>query len=184
MISVLCVGDHRSNYRLIPGLDLWDAERDAYNFTGSNPVITHPPCQQWSQLKGFAHDKPREKELAWFCLETVNRNGGILEHPRGSSFFREAGIRPTISVDQIWWGFPARKSTYLYFVGFKPQAFPLSFDCATKSVQNMSSTGERSRQPLAFCQWLIKCVTCLLVVVFIIAEAMAAGYVATLSFPT
>lgn len=165
MISVLCVGDHRSNYRLIPGLDLWDAERDAYNFAGTNPVITHPPCQQWSQMRGFAHDNPREKELAWFCLEKVQRNGGILEHPRGSSFFHAAGIRPTLSVNQSWFGFAGRKTTYLYFVGFKPQAFPITFDCPTKLVERMSSK-ERSRQPLAFCEWLIKCVTaCLLVVV-------------------
>jgi len=159
MISVLCIGDHRSNYRLIPGLDLWDAERDAYNFTGSNPVIAHPPCQQWSQLRGLPTVKAiqREKDLAFFCLEKVQQNGGILEHPRGSSFFKVAGITPTISINQSWFGFPARKTTYLYFHGYKPLPHPLSFDPPSRSVQRMwGAGGERSRQPLAFCEWLIK----------------------------
>lgn len=155
-ISVLCV-DRETNYKQIPGLDLWDADRDAYLFTGTNPVIVHPPCQQWSMLKAFAHDRPKEKELAWFCLEKVKRNGGILEHPAGSSFFAAAGIKPTISVDQIWWGFPARKRTYLYFVGCRPLSFPLSFDLPKTTVQNMDKK-KRSRMTVAFCQWLVDCI--------------------------
>lgn len=165
MISVLCVMPG-SNYFQIPGLDLWDAKRDAYNFIGSNPVITHAPCAQWSRLKAFANDNPREKELAWFCLEKVRRNGGIFEHPAGSSFFKEAGIKKIYSVDQSWWGFPARKRTYLYFHGYKPLAFPLSFDRITYKVggnRNGSLISmikrDHSKMTLSFCQYLVDCLS-------------------------
>lgn len=115
MITILCAKKD-SIYKQIPGVDVWDIDRDAYFFTGSNPVITHAPCAQWSRMKAFANDNKDEKELAWFCLNKVLRNGGIFEHPAGSSFFKEAGITQNIySVDQSWWGFPARKRTYFVF---------------------------------------------------------------------
>lgn len=155
LISVLCVA-RRSNYRQIDGLDLWDASRDAYNFTGSNPVIVHPPCQQWSKLRQFARIDERSKALAWFCLEKVKANGGIFEHPSGSDFFKAAGIKPTISIDQNWFGFPARKRTYLYFHGYKPIAHPLTFTYATRTVESMGQEA-RSIMPLQFCQWLVDC---------------------------
>ena len=145
-----------SNYYQIPGLDLWDINRDAYNFTGNNLVIAHPPCQQWSKLKSFAKDNQREKDLAFFCLEQVNKNGGILEHPAGSSFFKAANInmRKVISVNQSWWGFPAPKRTYLYYNGVRPISSPLSLDRPIQSVEKMSRKN-RSKMPLAFCQWLV-----------------------------
>lgn len=156
-ISVLCVMQ-KSNYYLIPGLDLWDIDRDAYNFTGTNPVIVHPPCAQWSKMKWYAKDDPRQKELAFFCLEKVKQNGGILEHPAGSSFFKTAGIKPTISVNQSWFGFRGRKTTWLYFHGYKPIAHPITFDPpAVKNVKKMGKD-ERSKMPIDFCLWLVNCI--------------------------
>lgn len=125
MISILCA-QKNSLYKEIPGLDIWDEERDAYYFYGSNPVITHAPCPQWSRMKAFAKHDESQKELAWFCLQKVLRNGGIFEHPAGTSFFKEAGIQKNIySVDQSWWGFPARKRTYLFFHKVKPLPMPI-----------------------------------------------------------
>lgn len=163
MISVLCA-QKNSVYKAIPGIDVWDEARDAYFFTGSNPVITHAPCPQWSRMKAFANDKPDEKELAFFCLNKVIRNGGIFEHPAGSTFFKEAGITKNLySVDQVWWGFPARKRTYLFFHGCKPLPVPL-FNSIPTHVVTISRGGfkwpemkksERSTTTLSFANWMI-----------------------------
>lgn len=172
MITVLCAKKN-SLYKTIPGIDVWDEDRDAYFFTGSNPVITHAPCAQWSHMKAWANANVSEKELAYFCLQKVIRNGGIFEHPAGSSFFKEAGITKGIySVDQSWWGFPARKRTYLFFHGCKPLAFPMNDTIPNKVM----ATGfiKRGKVPnyrgrylpksmnsttvLSFAKWMIDCI--------------------------
>lgn len=153
MIDVLCVAK-KSIYKQIEGFDCWDQERDSYTYTGSNPVIAHPPCQQWSRLKAFANVDPVSKELAFFCLEKVRSNGGILEHPYGSSFFKAAGIKPTIQIDQCWFGFPGRKRTWLYFHGCTPLTHPLSFDLpAVRSISQMSQV-KRSETTEQLALWL------------------------------
>jgi hypothetical protein len=163
MISVLCVAKE-SNYHLIPGLDLWQAARDAYNFSGSNPVITHAPCAQWSRMKAFSRYDKKQKDLAFFCFNKVIENGGIFEHPAGSSFFNEVQCNRNnlYSFDQSWWQFPARKRTYLYFSKCKPLAFPLSFDCPLLWLDEISPRF-RSIMPLSFCQYLVNCCAPLLV---------------------
>jgi len=157
MISILCV-QRNSNYYKIPGLDLWDIDRDAYNYTGNNPVITHAPCAQWSMLREFAYYNKREKELAFFCWEKVNGNGGIFEHPAGSSFFKQVKFdkKNLFRIQQSWWGFRGRKSTLLYYVGCRPMPLPLCFDSKPKlyPVEDMSKN-ERALMPLSFCHWLI-----------------------------
>lgn len=162
MISVLCAKKN-SIYKTIPGVDVWDEDRDAYFFTGSNPVITHAPCAQWSRMKAFANDDPDQKELAYHCLKYVLRNGGIFEHPGGSSFFKEAGVTNNIySVDQVWWGFPARKRTYLFFHYCKPLAFPVMQYLPTVRVGSRKgrkdteiSKTQRSTTVRAFAHWMI-----------------------------
>ena len=156
-ISVLCTMPG-SNYYRIPNLDCWDVKRNAFNFTGSNPVITHAPCPQWSRMKAFAKYNQRDRLLAYFCWDVVNTNGGIFEHPAGSSFFNHVGAdwNKIISIDQMWFGFPARKRTYLYFNKCIPLQYPISFDCPVKLVEYMSSS-MRSRQPLSLCKWLVDC---------------------------
>jgi len=168
-IAVLCIDGKRSNYLALPDLDLYDQVRDCRTFPGGKPVITHAPCQQWSSMKAFARIDPEQKALAFFCLEKVMQNGGIFEHPAGSSFFQAAGIRPTISINQSWFGFPAQKKTYLYFHRCKPIAVPLSFDAVERVLNNSKSMPksrrrpelpkwQRSIMPPAFCAWLIECI--------------------------
>lgn len=153
--TILCV-NKKSIYKEL-GLNCYDIDRDAYSFKGQEPVICHPPCQQWSKLKHFAKENKREKELAFFCLEQVHKNGGILEHPEGSEFFKVAGIKPSISVDQFWFGFPARKTTWLYFNKFKPGQIPLRFEAIEKTVDKMHSS-KRSDTTKEFAIWLINCI--------------------------
>ena len=157
-ISVLCVNPD-SVYKNFPHLDCWDKNRNAYSFKGTNPVITHAPCAQWSRLKAFAKVDKEEKELAWFCLNKVQVNGGIFEHPMGSSFFKAAKIpRSQIySVDQHWWGFPCRKRTYLYFSQCKPLSFPMRLEAIEKRVDQLHYS-RRSDTTLQFAQWLVACI--------------------------
>lgn len=154
--TILCV-NKKSIYKEL-GMNCYDQDRNAYTLTGSEPVICHPPCQQWSRLKHFAIYNREERDLAHFCLEKIHKNGGILEHPEGSSFFKEAGIKPTISIDQFWFGFPARKRTYLYFHGYKPVQMPLKFDAIEKKVTQMSYK-KRSDTTKELAIWLIKSIT-------------------------
>lgn len=155
-ITVLCV-DTNSHYHKFPGLDLWTKERDAYNYKGTNPVITHAPCQQWSKLRTLAHNNPYEKELAYFCWQKVQENGGIFEHPAGSSFFKEVNADWTkiYSVNLHWFGFPAQKRTYLYFNKFKPAQMPLNFDPIKTTIERMARY-DRSTTPYKMIEWLIK----------------------------
>lgn len=157
-LNILCV-DSDSSYFLIPGLTLWTKEQDAFNFSGHSPVIAHPPCPQWSRLRHFANYNLKEKVLAEWCWDIVNANGGIFEHPAGSSFFRYVGadMKKVFSVDQCWWGFPARKRTYLYFHRCSHIPFPL-FNLPTVKQLNEIPPHLRSRSPLAFNQWLVDCV--------------------------
>jgi len=167
MITVLCANKN-SIYKQIPGIDVWDQVRDAYYFYGSNPVITHAPCAQWSRMKAFANYDTDAKELAFFCLKHVVRNGGIFEHPAGSSFFKEAGIEKNVySVDQSWWGFPASKKTYLFFSKCKPAPMPIFTPppVFTFFGPNQDRTGkkempksQRSKTVLPFAQWMIDCI--------------------------
>lgn len=151
--TILCALE-KSIYKTIPGLDVWDKNRDAYLYTGQNIIIAHPPCQQWSRLKSFAKEDKKERDLAMFCLEKVRSNGGILEHPAGSSFFAYAGIKPTISINQSWFGFPAQKNTYLYFYDCAPLQLPLSFNAIEKKVTQLSQV-KRSFTTIEFATWLI-----------------------------
>lgn len=152
MITVLCI-QNDSNYKKIPNLDLWDINRNAYNYTGNNIVIAHPPCQQWSKLRSFAKENKLEKDLAYFCLDQVNKNGGILEHPKGSLFIKEMRLN-TVCVWQSWWGFPAKKETLLYVNKVKLLPTPLCFNVIEKKVENMNKN-TRSKMTLEFCNYLI-----------------------------
>ena len=39
-----------SIYKLMPGVDAWDIERDARAWPGGSPVVAHPPCRAWGAL--------------------------------------------------------------------------------------------------------------------------------------
>jgi len=157
-ISILCA-DSLSNYFKINGLDIWTKERDINNFSGTNKVICHPPCQQWSRLKSFAKYNKDEKNLALLCWEFVQLNGGILEHPAGSSLFNyvNADKNKIFSVNQSWWGFPAAKKTYLYCNNVQLTNYSLSFNAIEKKVHQLNHR-MRSRQTLEFCNFLVKSV--------------------------
>lgn len=164
------------------GVDCWDAERDARNYNGNNPVVAHPPCRAWGRLKGFAKPRHDEKELALKAVDTIRKVGGVLEHPAHSDLWKEKPLpKPgevdkwggfTICVDQFWWGHKARKKTFLYICGVNKKdlpIIPMNFDMLThyvgfpKSWKGKGRNGmkeiskkEREATPIDFAKWLIE----------------------------
>ena len=145
MISIL-FARRDSVYKTLPDCDVWDIDRDARLYPGGNPVVAHPPCRAWGRLRAFAKPREDERALALFAVAQVQRFGGVLEHPAGSSLWQTAnlprlmtnrlkytrseppqlGTAPgwTLPVEQHWWGHPARKATWLYIVGIAPGSEP------------------------------------------------------------
>ena len=133
MISILFARSD-SNYKSLPDVDVWDAERDARTWPGGNPVVAHPPCRAWGRLRHFAKPRPDEKALAFFAVDQVRKWGGVLEHPASSTLWPAAGLPApgqrddfggwTLGVNQHWWGHRAEKKTLLYICGVEPCDIP------------------------------------------------------------
>lgn len=126
-------------YANLPGVDCWDIERDARLYAGPCPVVAHPPCNKWSPL---AYINQRRLPGYRFgddggcfeaALRSVRRWGGVLEHPANSGAWRHFDLfRPrrgrwiewrgewVTEVDQGRYGHPARKRTWLLYVGEEP----------------------------------------------------------------
>lgn len=158
-----------SVYKTILGVDCFDIERDARTFAGTCPVIAHPPCRAWSRLRHLAKPRPDEKQLAFWAVECVRRNGGVLEHPSGSLLWAEAGLPPLVSgardafggfsfaVDQSWFGHRAPKRTWLYVCGVDPMSLPVlpfHLGIAVGRVE-LQGRAEREATPYAFAMWLV-----------------------------
>lgn len=123
----------------IPGVDPWDAVRDARRYAGDDRVVAHPPCERWGRYWSGGPSAKHRRMLGddsgcfAFALATVRRCGGILEHPEASHAFahhrlsrprwREGwtdagdGIGHVCCVAQGHYGHRARKLTWLYAVG-------------------------------------------------------------------
>lgn len=167
-----------SVYKTIPGLDVYDIERDARTWPGGCPVIAHPPCRAWGRLRQFAKPRDDEKALGPWAMAMVRRNGGVLEHPAESTLFAfchapRPGWFPdpwggwTMRVDQFVFGHRAEKATWLYIVGVSPDDIPdmpirggSPTHCIrpTKAYPRLPSVtkAERERTPPAFAQWLVE----------------------------
>lgn len=162
----------RSFYNSYSFTDCYDLARNAINFKGSEAVIAHPPCRLWSRLHKFSTAPKAEKLLAMWAVQKVRVNGGILEHPAGSSLFKKMLIPMDgspdrsggfiVSIDQHWFGFPARKRTYLYIVGCQRAQippFPLRFSAITHSISSSPNylelpKAQRSETVPLLCEWL------------------------------
>jgi hypothetical protein len=104
----------------------WDETRDARAYSLDLPVVAHPPCGPWSELRHLYQGA--EHDCAPWAVELVRRVGGVLEHPHRSTLWGAAGLPEpgapldawggfTLVVDQVSWGHVARKRTRLYIVG-------------------------------------------------------------------
>jgi hypothetical protein len=158
MIAILCA-DENSNYFKIPyDLDIYTLSRSSLDYKGDGKVICHPPCAQFSRMKAFSKKNESHLELAKFCIDMVNKNGGIIEQPMGSSMFKLFGLdyKNVFSVNQSWWGFRCTKKTILYFHNVKPLQMPITFDVPPYKVSELHSS-MRSRMTKSFCEYLVKC---------------------------
>jgi hypothetical protein len=167
-----------SIYKTMPRLDVWDAERDARNWTGGCPVVAHPPCGPWGKLSNKCKS-PEERGLALWALKQVRKWGGVLEHPEGSKLWQEAGLWDdgigfTLKVEQHWWGHRARKRTWLYVCGLELRGVPQMPLTLTEASHVVSSgyapyrghrhrsckpeigKAEREHTPPAFARWLVE----------------------------
>jgi hypothetical protein len=171
-----------SNYKALPGCDVWDIERDALRWPGGAPVIAHPPCRAWGSLRHFAKPRPGEKELALWAVEQVRRFGGVLEHPAASTLWPVAGLPApgaidghggfTFPIDQDWFGHRAQKATRLYIVGCAGRDLPKlpmrleepshvvspsrNIRAGMRGYRPQLRKAEREHTPLALAHWLVE----------------------------
>lgn len=166
-----------------PAVDVWDAQRDALRWPGGCPVVAHPPCRGWGGLRHMAtRVRAGEKELGLWAVEQVRKWGGVLEHPKGSTLWKAAGMPAieerdeyggwTLEIHQHWWGHKAEKATWLYIVGCEPDDIP-PIRLRTTRPTHVVSTGhglregdpgfrsrvtdaEREHTPPALAQWLVE----------------------------
>jgi len=141
VIAALYVQTDGAYYDL-PGVDPWDAARDARLYAGPWPVVAHPPCERWGRYwSGGPSAKVRRVKgdddgCFAAALAAVRRWGGVLEHPEASAAWDAFGLnRPprnggwvvadfeggwTCCVEQGHYGHRARKATWLYVHGVEP----------------------------------------------------------------
>ena len=159
-ISVLCT-NRNSIYKKL-GLDCYDETRNVRTYTGTTPVIAHPPCREYSTfLRHRANAPAGEKDLALFCTERIKLYGGILEHPRHSHYVKHFIGKPSwqvLSVNQKWWGHPTTKSTWLLMPDwYQIPELPFNLvphQAPENQIANMSKT-QRSATPILFAKFLI-----------------------------
>lgn len=171
-------------YFTLDGVDPWDQARDARTYNGPDPVIAHPPCGPWGELRHLY--KGNEHDCAGYAIAAVRRWGGVMEHPHKSKFWAVAGVSApdedpdqyggfTVDVNQVSWGHVARKRTRLYFVGvsrdlvlstIRTGGTPTHWCSGTRNPNHRGGTvppgikvcsaQQRRRTPPAFAQWLVE----------------------------
>jgi hypothetical protein len=139
----------------------YDEKRDARTYQGNLPVVAHPPCGPWGNLRGMCCNQ--DKGAARAAVEQVRRFGGVLEHPETSRLFSDMamwndGIGKLWYVEQGAFGHIAQKRTFLYTVGIPASAIwsrDLRKRDSGRRVEDLSKE-QRRRTPPAFAQWLIQ----------------------------
>lgn len=125
--------DPRGPYPKMPGVECWDEARDARLYAGPHPVVAHPPCGPWGRLSHLSFKQ--DPTCGPSAVAAVRHWGGVLEHPSESRLWRHCNMpRPgelpdawggvTLAVNQVDWGHVARKPTWLYLVGVRPEQYP------------------------------------------------------------
>jgi len=123
-----------SAYKTTTAWDAYDADRNALGYSDSLPVVCHPPCRAWGKLSHMANPREGEADLAFWSIDKIRQNGGILEHPNGSRLFGrhlpDVGETDeyggfTIMIDQYDFGHVAHKKTKLYICGIDKADLPV-----------------------------------------------------------
>lgn len=128
--------DRLGPYPRLPGVDAWDVDRDARRYPGPHPIVAHPPCGPWGRLRHRCIRQDRT--LAPLAVEQLAVYGGVLEHPSSSTLWDHLDLpkpgrparcvygRPmwSLEVEQVRWGHPAVKRTWLLFAGVGDEDLP------------------------------------------------------------
>lgn len=138
MIAALFV-ERNGVYANLPGVEVWDQERDARLYEGPWPCLCHPPCDRFGRYWSGGPSAKVKRKLGdddgcfASALASVRAYGGVIEHPEASHAFRiyglgtpshrggweraQDGIGHICCVEQGHYGHPARKKTWLYVAG-------------------------------------------------------------------
>lgn len=150
-------------------IDAWPESRDARLYSGNLPVVAHPPCQLWGKMArvnyarwGGDHNKPGNDGGCFeSALNSVNRCGGVLEHPAQTYAWPEYGLKKPTGlgwqksgdgwVCEVWqsaYGHRANKATWLYFKGNK-KPFDLNWERpkGTHQVGFQDKRGKAKNKP-------------------------------------
>lgn len=161
----------RSIYQYLPGVEAYDARRDARTFDATMPAVAHPPCRHWSRrLAHQARQTKRleEMRLGTWAVRTVRKVGGIIEQPAGSRLWKAMCLPMpngpadkqggwSLYVEQRWWGYVSRKPTWLYIVGAdKTELPPIPMRMDAAKGSQAKSQAQKSRTMPAFAAWLIE----------------------------
>lgn len=172
MVAALYI-DGAGVYSTIPGLDLWDAKRDARLYDGTAPVVAHPPCQLWGKFAkvnfarwGGEHNRPGNDGGCFAsALANVRRCGGVLEHPAGSYAWEAHGLPkppplrqcsqwesagPNEWVCEVWqsaYGHKARKRTWLFYCGKPPMRLNWDRPAGTHQIGFHDQRGKARNKP-------------------------------------
>jgi hypothetical protein len=144
----------------LPGVEPWHGEdaadgstiihRDAREYDGPWPVISHTSCKRWGRFFHGSTRKPHQFELGddggafMASVIAVHLWGGVIEHPAESRAWDFFGLPIPVKgagwsepdryggrscyVEQVHYGHPARKATYLYAIGIAFEDFELVWD--------------------------------------------------------
>jgi len=171
-----------SFYKTLPGVEVFDVDRDARTYDGPWPIVAHPPCRAWGRLRAFSNPRPDERNLGRLAVALVREFGGVLEHPAGSTLWGaqrlpQPGLRDafggwTLAAPQMWWGHRAEKNTWFYIVGCEPRDqpdMPIVLGDAAYVVQSNKkkcddhmrwrphiTKAEREHTPPALAEWLVE----------------------------
>jgi len=167
-----------SNYKAMPGCDVFDIDRDARTFAGGMPVVAHPPYRMRGRLRKFAKGRPDEKALGIWAVDQVRTWGACLSIQRKArcsttAACRTQGSSPTSSAVGSWrsssstGGHRAEKATWLYIVGGSPSGIPAiprrtgkPMHCVrpTRSYPRLPSITKAGREhtPPPLAEWLVE----------------------------
>lgn len=150
-------------------IDAWPEWRDARKYNGPYPVIAHPPCQLWGAMAavnyarwGGEHNRPGN-DFGCFksALDSVNKYGGVLEHPAKTRAWKEYGLTKPVGIGwqqsgegwvcEVWqsaYGHKANKATWLYYKG-KHKPFDLRWERpkGTHQIGYQDKRGKERNKP-------------------------------------
>lgn len=160
----------RGTYAGLPGIELWDENRDARLYDGPHPVVAHPPCERWGRYWGggpMLARTPRAKKKGAdggcfaSALASVRKWGGVLEHPADSHAWRAFGLAPPLAegwhaadfyggwccrVEQGHYGHRARKATWLYACKVELSSLAWGKSSATAKLDDGFCSDEERRR--------------------------------------